>query len=54
MTTRLRRIIVAPLLGVIALGAAALVGLGNPNAPHEAMLQYLPRSRSRQSWSPEW
>src|SRR5574341_597162 len=43
MTIRLRRIIVAPLLGVIALGAATLVGLGNPNAPHEAMLQYLPQ-----------
>lgn len=43
MTLRLSRLLIVPLLGVIALGAIALAGLGSPNAPHQDMLQYLPQ-----------
>lgn len=44
MTTSFtRRVLVASILGVVALGAAALTGLWHPNAPAEAMQVYLPR-----------
>lgn len=43
MSLRLRTITVVSLLGMLALGAAALTGLWHPNAPAEAMKVYLPQ-----------
>lgn len=43
MNLRLRTITVVSLLGMLALGAAALTGLWHPNAPAEAMKIYLPQ-----------
>ncbi len=40
--TQSRRIVIVSILGVIALGAIALVGFWHPNAPHQEMLSYLP------------
>lgn len=41
-TSLLRRTLVLSLLGIVALGAAALTGFWHPNAPVEAMRTYLP------------
>jgi cytochrome c biogenesis protein CcdA len=42
MTLQLRNILIASLLGLIALGAVALTGFWHPNAPAETMHMYLP------------
>lgn len=43
MNLPLRNIVIASILGALALGAIALTGLWHPNAPQEAMKSYLPQ-----------
>lgn len=42
MTLRLRNITIFALLALVAFGALAMTGFWHPNAPNEAMRQYLP------------
>lgn len=42
MALHSRSMLIIPALGVIALGAVTLAGLGNPNAPHGVTLGYPP------------